>query len=742
MKEPFIVNSELDSNLLKICVELNTEEVFVPNEGNYTYRLKRNGNILETIENSSDNSCMFSLNDYGEYFVLVTCKYKGKNYWRNSKLIFYFPSFPNEYKEFLSKMEPCLIPQLDYTRPVYPHQDFILINMKNKNEDYINGFVDRYGLHKDTISLQKGKGIFGENLIKCEILTTSPVQKVGDTYYAFSGITRSKKHLIIGYNDLIKYQIHPQSLHNEVGDYYVVYYDSNGIYFDHDYLGLSKIYYYKHRNDFIVSNRYHLLLLVMKSIGIYPEVNKERAIADLSSTSAFARMNYSRKMIIHNTFSLPIDQTFCLTADSIQFPYTTLHEELVNPEPFSEKEYPLLIKKAKEELLDNARIALEHPNYDYYILDLSGGVDSRVVYSIITHFPEYHDKIRINTVDLPHYPLDLPIALELNSLYGFKYNDYPITIVPKSLNSTFRDNISSCLGVNQQITPTREYSYSQRTMKLPGFLGELYTRPHMYTKFKGNIYEDDITVEEFVKNREYYYSVAISQKGLHFYQKIFTEELKSIPGDTPMVKLQNHYLFYMESIHHCTYQGMIVNNRTIWPVIQSKTLFHLNNVTAMVFRNNRLAFDILFQLNPAIASIPYEKKLYMDERMEMAKEHPNLGRIIRLSEETIAIERKKWETANKDKNKNTIYEKIDDRERDRINRENEEHKKTIECSVLYALRKIIQFSNGEIGNVIGLDCFSRIYGSMYCDDGRGFLHYLYVKILSLYYELRIFGYIE
>lgn len=246
---------------------------------------------------------------------------------------------------------------------------------------------------------------------------------------------------------------------------------------------------------------------------------------------------------------------------------------------------------------------------------------------------------------MPGFAKDLPIALEINSLYGYEYHSLPVDHIPIPHNESLRDLISNCLGINQQLKPSTIYSYTHKVMKLPGFLGEFYTRPHMYTKFKGTIYEDDISVDEFVKNREYYYSLAISKQGIPYFQKLFANEMKDLPGDKPMVKYQNHYMFYIDTIHHSTYQGTTVHHTPIWSIIQSKTLFHLNNITAMAFRSNRLAFDLIHLLNPAIAAISYEKESYNEERKILSEEYPELGHLIRVSEETVAFERNRWSEA-------------------------------------------------------------------------------------------------
>lgn len=731
------INTNLDKNILEVDVKLNISESYEASDIMYMYRLKKDGKIVQKTDKITENKYSFLLLEFGQYWIQICCLYKNKEYWKNSRFVFYIESFIDEYSIFCEKEIQKEIPPLKYFEPQYPFQDFCIIWGKDINKNMnkqIKHFSDLQKLNPYTYKFL--------DHMECTLLTTRSICNLNGIDFAFSGITRDKNKLIVGDKDIIKNNVDIQSLNDEIGDYFLIFKDDDGIHITHDYLGLSKVFYYQDKNCFIASNRYHMLLLALKSCNIYPEVNIKRAIADLSSVSAFARLNYSRHMIMENTYMMLVDQSIMLTGEQVIFKNTSLHDELFNPESYSEEKYHNQLHIAKDELLDNMQIALEYPDYNKYKVDLSGGMDTRLVFAVLSNMLEFHNTIQINTQDLPNYPLDLYIALELNSLYNFKYDEIPSIEVPVKLNESFNNIVSGALCTNQQQKPSRSYIFDENIMKLPGFLGELVCRPHMYTKFKGTVEEDNISIDEFIDNREYYHMEAISKEGLNYYKNLLKEELKYMPGKTPMQKLQNHYLFYMETIHHSTYFNSSLSQTLIWTPLVSKTLFHLNNITGIIFRSNKLAHDIMHILNPVIAAIPYEKILYNDEKQELSKMDSKYKSNITIPDSIVKIQKEKWELAQEQKKKNRVTIECLEEDRFTINEENKIFPDSLRDNTLLALRKIIHFDDGSIGNIVGLECFSRIFGRFDIPREKRYIDFLYTKILTLYHVLKIFDYID
>lgn len=734
------IDTELIQNMLTVKTVISGDE----GQGIFTYRLKKSGVIVKEVERIADSQCSFVLEDYGQYYVQVLYFGKKKSGCKNSKLIFYSKTYFEEYADFCAKDDRKDIKELSYFEPRYPHQDFCMFQGFDSKNLAINTFMDRYKLCSHEFKFE------GETI--CRLLSTHSIKKENGKEYAFSGIARTEKQLVVGDKDIERFNISVEELFDQVGDFWLISQNGKRVELHHDWLGVSKIYYYQNGTNFIASNRYHLLLLALKTVGVYPKLRIERAIADLSSVSAFARLNYSRKMVMEDTYAMTSDKDMILSKDGVCFKDNDFHKTVYEPKEYNEEEYWSLLKKGADEMLDNMRIALEYEDMDYFKVDLSGGIDSRMVLALITNFPQYHDKIQIGTLDLKAYPKDLPIALELNSMFNYPYNSIPTSKKLLCKRDAYERIISAFLCANQQTMPFEIDVFDDaRTMTLPGYMGELIFRPYIYTYLHFSSDEDDLNLKDFIDGREYYHIEGISKGGMEYYRKLLVEELENLPGKLPVERLQNHALFYHLTLHHATYYPYCLthahsnehmNSNAMWLPLVSKTIFYLNYVTSMQFRSSRLAYDLMEVLNPAMAAIPYEKELYNKELRELSMQDSRYGHTFKVAENCIEEQRRKWEDAENMKKINATFEQIKEEERLHIERENEQYQEKLREDVLYALKRIIQYDNGSIGEVVGLDCFSRIYGHNDVPENERWLKFLYGKILTLYYVLRIFDYTE
>lgn len=716
-------------------LNVKAEPVGVEKGGKYTYRLKRGAEILAEIKSVYEEEYNFKLDAYGQYYVQVSYVNQDESLWASSKLVLYSKLYEEEYKNFCDTPRTANIDKLPYFDGEYPFSDFCLLWGDYSVTEELTALMTKQGLNRHEF-------VFENNTI-CSLYAASEVVKYGKNDFVFSGITKTEKSLIVGCKDIIRNGVTYDMIENEIGDFFLIYQDGKTVKLSHDYLGLCKFYYYQTEDTFVVTNRYHLLLLTLKAMGIFPEVNIERAIADLSSVSAFARINFCREMLMKNTYVLTSDKDIAITKDAVCFTDNALHEELYNPQPYNEETYQELLLKGANEMLENMRLALEYSDIDYYQVDLSGGLDSRMVLALITNYPQYHKEIQLNTRDLPYAPKDLVTALAINSMYDYPWDTLPIITSPLLKKQSLEQILSGYFCINQQPMPTTaDPRYKDSTMSMPGLLGELVFRPHMYTKFKLTTEEDQMSIEEFINNRWYYNIESISEEGYKRFTDYLIKEYEMMPGQGNIEKMQNHYLIYMDSIHHATYYPTTVTHMPKWTVLVSKTIFHLNNVTGKVFKSNKLAHDLMTILNPALAAIPYEKDLYNKELQALAETNPRYGNVLKIDQECIDIQRAKWKKAQEEKTANAKYAEgaLDNREA--IVEENAKFDESLIEKSLEALYQIIKYKDGAIGDVVGLDCYSRILAKDELPDNAKWVKWLYTKILTLYHALKIFDYVD
>ena len=87
-------------------------------------------------------------------------------------------------------------------------------------------------------------------------------------------------------------------------------------------------------------------------------------------------------------------------------------------------------------------------------------------------------------------------------------------------------------------------------------------------------------------------------------RRTFTQECMLLPGKSGLEKFENHYLFYRNGLHFNT-----SNNyhpfAPSWGILQSKTIIQLKCMTFSLNFGSRLELDLLYELNPELASIEY-----------------------------------------------------------------------------------------------------------------------------------------
>src|SRR5699024_8422901 len=110
----------------------------------------------------------------------------------------------------------------------------------------------------------------------------------------FSGMTRTKDRFIFGQRDLG--EIDPRDYCDNIGDFTVAVRHPWGAEISTDYLGVGQIYYYSSARVTCVSNRYHLLLLLLTSVGEPLAVDRTKARATLQAVNQPFTQNFSTGM--------------------------------------------------------------------------------------------------------------------------------------------------------------------------------------------------------------------------------------------------------------------------------------------------------------------------------------------------------------------------------------------------------------------------------------------------------------
>lgn len=613
-----------------------------------------------------------------------------------------------EYNSFL-KTEPTPLGfPLPFHKQSEPFQDILLsyitLSKFAKANQKIKDISDELEMYHEEISNGKDSMI---------LMTTKPALKTDKGMIAFSGMGKADDRLIIGIDELDTINT-AEKMEDEIGEWCMVRANEKEVFIDTDYFGIQRIYYYKGNDIFLCSNRVHLLLHAMEKIGIPKIPNKRKINTYLSINNQIFMQNFSSELNVHGVYALPIDSRIRidLEKNKICFEKTELYNTLSVPLMYDEQIYKDLLYKAVNELIENCRIALEHPKLHKFIVHVTGGLDSRVVLCALSKFPEYKDKVICHTALSKNQIKDYETAIKVVANSPFSYG-VPYYSDNASNNFSELQALSSILGITSEFPVYGGRKYAGMCT-FSGFYGEITGRAY-YTanSFDSALADSTLSNEEFcqmVVRAKYLNPIFDASEEM---AEELQKDMISIPGRTNFERLENHYLYYRNGLH-CESTWRTNSEGIYWGPLQSKTLMKLKY---MCFPHNvgiKLELDVMYMLNPTIAGLDFAAEKNESARSKLNKngKYPKTD-----IDDGKKISRTKaqWQKAVDEKKKATVVK---------------EKLKPVfsDTNALLVLRRLIEDS--ILRNEDAMMLWHYINNS---NDSRK--KFLYHKIISLYFEL-------
>ena len=372
-----------------------------------------------------------------------------------------------------------------------------------------------------------------------------------------------------------------------------------------DFFCFKHWYYYQDESGFVASNSYHLMLLALRELGL-PSSGHPESLRHPGGERPYPVPELYPAHGRGGVFQLAPEQRLVLRDGAWSVERSYLGEIFPTPRPYHEEDYQALLDQAAGELVDNCRRILSDAHYEDISVDLSGGLDSRIVYSAMTNLPESAGRIKISTRDTPGSQ-DLPIALSINRLYGYPYDDFPVETCPLSPRAMDEMHRSFYLGVFYSYAPLRSAWTGNKRVSVTGGLGDAITRPHMglhrryLTSPMAHLSSAEAFTEDF--RRELGPNLVLGgQEAARAFVSYLSRELEDM-GQWDYFKGLNHmYLAYRNSYHFYGI-GAAMNYHLALP-IQSKALLRLSDMVFSVHRSIRMTLDLIYRLNPVAASFP------------------------------------------------------------------------------------------------------------------------------------------
>ena len=270
-----------------------------------------------------------------------------------------------------------------------PHQNIALV---------CHGFgakttaVERLARENDLV-VSRYPGVHWDRMTVLSAL--APATDESGAHYLFGGVTRTADRLIFGQGDVEEYVPAVASLRDEVGEFHLLSISGTEVYFGKDFIGLGHLFYYQSDELFVAANGLHFLALTLRALGVKLEIDDAVAKSVFFSTSYPFETHSGTRTAFKNVRRLSVYSSIRIAPHGVMLDDTELRRSGQDGE-LSVDEYEVLLRAACEEVKDNLSIAVDHPRFENVVVELSAGLDSRIIYAALTNLPP-SPKVRIYT---------------------------------------------------------------------------------------------------------------------------------------------------------------------------------------------------------------------------------------------------------------------------------------------------------------------------------------------------------
>lgn len=732
----FDVKLDVNNNILFSSIVISNTQV-IKDKFEYLFYLLKDGVVIERGEWLSFPTKEWKIEDSGIYCAQGYVRDKeGNIIFKKSFPVSYFSKeFKDSYEDFLSgkgleKEENVFSDDLRFVKSEYPFSDFCLVSAKQGG--------DRTQIKSDILEFCNECEAFksrdfimpNDNLLVC-CYDGNPIID-GKKFGLFSGITRDEESIIIGSNNITNFQ-QLDELNEGYGCFTGITVDITigSINLIRDGFGMGKIFIYQDEELFCAGNNYHSFLLFLKCLKRKLEFDDIKASIILSSCNVqLLNQNISRQMDISQIMQCPTDFDYIYKDGTWSKQRNTygqiVHGELV---ALDESEYLKLVRKSVAEMKKTVQMLYADKRFSNVIVDLSGGIDSRLVYALATNMnKEQKDRTRILSYAVEGSE-DLEIALDINSVFGIKWDDLPREYTSIAFHDADQYMRSRDLGIYYSFRPSviRINHEHSPYIRFNGSFGETQARPfatrHYIDQIKDDTGMDSEELARFIlQDISYKIYAPVNDE---FVKKI-SQEIDSIGCNSVYESLESMHRQYHHGSHH-HYQMYFECDEWRWPVMQSKTAQVLHHNMINTYKNAKLQFEMIGQANPIMLGFRYDYPKN-NEEYERLRCQLQVGDIFSNIHNLHGnpLEKGNWEKATQIKSDNQIIHDFTGVIGDYMAKYNEHVKRKTKY-----LLHILLTSRPQIEEMIGIELFHYINGE------NVKWQYLYNKLNSFLDQIHI-----
>jgi hypothetical protein len=384
--------------------------------------------------------------------------------------------------------------------------------------------------------------------------------------------------------------------------------DGDYVYVVGDYFGMVPIYLYQDQNLLIVSNRLHLIACEMQRTSTPKVPNYAMVTGSLSSDNLFFQQAHSHDTQIQGVSLVAMDHYLRIGPGG---DVVRVKRAIRQPsDDGSEDEYGYYdaVLHAAEEMSSNLLALSRCPLFGASILDLSGGIDSRIVFGAALKSGA-RESVRIRTLSSDTNG-DLDIGSGIASLF-----DYPFFDGDDRIRYSKRSEFGLLLwrslkaGAHHRIGisnwPT--LGLQNPSLHLYGASGEIYRDYWLKSCSTGlSIKTVDALTEQSFFDR-------IRRPNIDEYKaklawQSFSECLAGMPGRSFHERMSSHYKFFRNRFHFGLQQFNLWHGTFDVAILQAPALYSAYSMLSSDDRRRgRVLFDVMDAMAPMLNFLPYTK---------------------------------------------------------------------------------------------------------------------------------------
>jgi len=505
------------------------------------------------------------------------------------------------FEAFLKKDRESL-PMLKLSALAYPHEDMAVIAYKKEKPD-LQTFAEK---HLFVLSEYEG------NILS--LSRNIPAKSVDNSRYLFSGYTFYKNKMLIGMKEISKNIEDIRAINEAYGEFSMCTIGNGIIKCSSDFFGMVPWFYFDNDEVFIVSNNYHLMLLLLVEMHIKLSMNIPRSRVNLITSGYTYGSVFSKDLDITGCrINMAYEEIIYSSTSGVCLSRTSLWDIMSGKEKWDEDLYETYIHWAKEEIEANCRAAFEHPQFDKIVVDISGGFDSRAVFAAACNLPKklraklYTHTRKSGTKD------DVEKASAVTNLYHYPKYSYAKTDTSELLERAGEinlDHISRTLGAYSVSSHLYTAKYSDfKTLELTGGVGDAVLG---FKRIRGEVDYSlgDRRLLARLGGCYLHNSVDELQEVFQDQETIIYETLKDYSFCACL--FQKFHQLYVNTRNRLIFGSahVIENNNMRIPVLFSKYALKAKWMYFNQFKNNeipdeKISVDLLNAINPLIAALPF-----------------------------------------------------------------------------------------------------------------------------------------